>query len=702
MRDIVGKFKRAIRKPPKVLVARLVAELRAETEVFAVPLKRKLPLSKILSRTGCASIEELWTSLGAIPYFTNTQSVDLKEYNRYFPGDSDRIIMLAKKAIDHKVNLLGTGEIYLGDPIAWNVDFKVGKSWQNQFYRRIDYLNVREPSDVKIPWEISRLQWAIPLGQAYLLTGEEHYALKIREIITSWCRANPYGGSINWTCTMEVALRIFSLTWFFHVFKASDAWSDSEFRILFLKTLYLHCEFTELHIERNNINGNHFTADAAAMVVAGIFWGVKSSNWIANRWLNNGWQDLLTEIEIQVSEDGCDYEASVAYHRLVAELFLFAAIYRKKNDFSLSEVYSQRLAAMGEFTRAYMPSNGLAPLLGDADDARVLPFGGQNLGDHRYLPDLICQELFGDSEFKVQNCTENFWINRQYSSDADNYSILSSKSFPKGGYYIIRDQDSHIFIDCAPVGLADTGGHGHNDALSFEAVLRGKKIFSDSGAFVYTASYQERNLFRSTAYHNIPKLNDLEINRFVRDDYLWNFHNDARPRCLDWQVSSSSALFIGEHYGYAQPHGLISRRMIEFDFQREIFLLVDYFTNIGQDFEQKSSAIEITYQLILDPEVKVTMVSNNCCNLQVSNQLFAVKWCPQDQLRFNVEPARISPSYGLVQSSTKLVWRAAMHKQELSKMKFLIMVLSNLDLEVNFDEYSAAALLRLSKALNRN
>ncbi|MCX8500457.1 MAG: hypothetical protein ORO03_02000 [Alphaproteobacteria bacterium] len=128
--------------------------MRAETEVLVVPLKRKIKISKILSNTGCASVEELWTSLGKIRYFANTQPVDLDDYNQYFPGDSSRIMNLAKKAMNHKVNLLGTGDIYLGDPIAWNIDFKVAKSWQNQFYRRIDYLNVGEPSDVKIHWVV--------------------------------------------------------------------------------------------------------------------------------------------------------------------------------------------------------------------------------------------------------------------------------------------------------------------------------------------------------------------------------------------------------------------------------------------------------------------------------------------------------------------------------------------------------------------
>ena len=44
---------------------------------------------------------------------------------------------------------------------------------------------------------------------------------------------------------------------------------------------------------------------------------------------------------------------------------------------------------MARFTQAYTRPDGTTPLLGDADDARTLPFGGQAVGDHRYLAGLV-------------------------------------------------------------------------------------------------------------------------------------------------------------------------------------------------------------------------------------------------------------------------------------------------------------------------
>ena len=75
-----------------------------------------------------------------------------------------------------------------------------------------------------------------------------------------------------------------------------------------------------------DINGNHYTADLAGLVMAGHFFGDFGD---AQRWRDVGWSGLQDEIVRQVFSDGVDFEASSAYHRLVFELFLWPALYRQ-------------------------------------------------------------------------------------------------------------------------------------------------------------------------------------------------------------------------------------------------------------------------------------------------------------------------------------------------------------------------------------
>ncbi len=140
------------------------------------------------------------------------------------------------------------------------------------------------------------------------MSGDERYALAVEEVLEDWMASNPYAHSVNWACTMEVAMRILSWTWFFHVFCGSAAWADEPFRARFLRTLFLHGEFTERYLEQSDINGNHFTADAAALVFAGLFFGQGAA---PRRWSEAGWRHLCRELPRQVLADGVDFEASV-------------------------------------------------------------------------------------------------------------------------------------------------------------------------------------------------------------------------------------------------------------------------------------------------------------------------------------------------------------------------------------------------------
>jgi hypothetical protein len=352
---------------------------------------------------------------------------------------------------------------------------------------------------------------------------------------------------------MEVALRILSWSWLFPAFHASRAWSDVAFRERFLCALYLHGDFTERHIERSDVNGNHFTADAAGMVFAGLFFGRGSD---AARWHACGWSHLCDELPRQVFPDGVDFEASVGYHRLVAELFLLPALYRRACGLEVPDGYAQRLQAMARFTAAYSRPDGGSPLWGDADDARALPLGRQALTDHRYLVGLA-GAAFDVAELRDASGGprgEAFWLLGPVAAASLPASDTpprppGSSAFADGGFYVMRNATDHVFVDCGPVGLAGRGGHGHNDCLAFEAALDGVLLVSDCGLFVYSASFAERNNFRSTAYHNTPSIDGQEINR-IDPKLLWMLANDAEPRVLSFERGRERGPLHG------LPHGV--------------------------------------------------------------------------------------------------------------------------------------------------
>lgn len=657
--QILSRLKRLATKSPGYIVRRLSQEARMEMERVLAPAFARSITGKRLARwAGHDSVDAFWQDLAARPYPTHHLGFDRAEYDRAFPGSSARIFAAAERAMAHQVDLLGTGPIHLGDQIDWLKDFKTGDRWPVAFCRSIDYVNKDRASDVKVPWEISRLHWLLPVGQAYVLSGgDERYAQAARDVLESWIVANPYGYSVNWSCTMEPALRLQTWTWFFHMFAKSRAWSDERFRSEFLASLYLHGAFTEIHIERASINGNHLTADAAGLVFAGLFFKGTGK---ADRWAAEGWRTLSEEIVKQVYVDGVDFEASVPYHRLVTELFVTPARYRKVLGLSLDEAYRDRLKAMGAFVAAYSRPDGTSPHWGDADDGRGLPLGTQGLDDHRYLCALLGDTLDDDAmiDLSPPASDEIAWHGARQSTSG--HMPLKSRQFRQGGIYVLADGNSHVFIDCGPVGLAGLGGHGHNDALSFEAWLDGQLLVTDPGSYVYTADFDARNLFRSTASHNTPQVDGQEINRLHAPDNLWNLHEDAKAEALDFSSDTASSTFVGRHHGYERLSDPVTvLRSMTLTHSSAELLIDDQFHCKGKH--------DISMPLHLDGGVSVK-ADRHSYLLKKNGVQFRLGWTG-DHWSTRVEDCLLSPSYGVAWPSQRIVWTKAINGADQLSIK---------------------------------
>jgi len=645
---------RAFRKPPRILARRLADEAKGSLERFLAPRRaRGLGERRLLGALGELRTADLWCRLAEQPYPFPAAAVVSRLHEEACPGDAARVVAAAERALLHRVDLFGSGPIDLGPRIDWSRDFKTGISWPPRSMRDIPLVNRDDPSDVKVPWELSRLQWLLPAGQAYLSTGDERYAAEVRSVLEDWIGANPYSASVNWTIAMEAALRILTWTWFFHVFHRARAWANPGFRSRFLRSLYLHGDFTERHLEYSDVNGNHCTADAAGLVFAGLFFGRGKD---PERWQERGWSILCRELPRQVYADGVDFEASVAYHRLVLELFLLPALYREACGLDVPAAYRERIIEMARFSAAYSRPEGTVPLWGDADDGRALPLGGQDLNDHRYLaglvgaawdvPDLL--EAFGG------NRSEVFWLlGREAAARLPDTPTPprppGSRAFPEGGFFVMRNELDHVFIDCGPIGLAGRGGHGHNDCLSFEAVLMGVPLVSDCGAYVYTADFAERNRFRSTASHNTPVVDGQEMNG-LRPELLWVLEYDARPELRRFETGEDADTFCGAHAGYGRLVSPVTPvRTIVLDHQNHRLLVRDAFEGEGvHRFE---------VPLHLAPGVEAREKGAGRLSLTAPGRRFRLGWEPVAEWSVEIGRGRVSPRYGVAVPVTRLVFR---------------------------------------------
>ncbi|MFQ5904406.1 MAG: heparinase II/III family protein, partial [Candidatus Binatia bacterium] len=415
-----------------------------------------------------------------------------------FPNSIGSAVKRADAICDHVFDFLGSGKVALGEKIDWHRDFKSGCRWPRRYYRDIRIVNLNDDSDIKVPWELSRFQHLITLGQAYWYTSDEKYAREFRNQLTDWISQNPPMLGVNWACTMDVAIRVVNWTWAYAYFKRSPSLTR-DFKVELLKTLLSHGRFIAQNLEYGEtwqdgtplrVNSNHYLSDLVGLVYLGIMLPEFKE---AKEWLQTGLEELCREMELQVYPDGVDYEASVSYHRLVTELFTSAFLLCRKNGIAVPSKLWERLEKMFEFILYYTKPDGTAPQIGDADDGRLHPLSDTLPDDHRYLL-TIGAALFKRGDMKAASGLfheEALWLLgpeglKQFHAIPEASTPLSSKAFPQGGFYIMRHHDHYLICDVGDVGIRGRGGHGHNDTLSFELFAFDKTFIVDPGTYIYS------------------------------------------------------------------------------------------------------------------------------------------------------------------------------------------------------------------------
>jgi hypothetical protein len=139
------------------------------------------------------------------------------EHHRYSARDAPsldpvRRVNLANRFAARRLRRLIEGEYR---PIHWHVDFKSGYRWSKRtWYRRVPYGHL-PGVDIKVPWELSRMQHLPILAWAHALAmaGEggflppDAYRLEFRNQILDFMSTNPPRFGVNWASTMDVAIR---------------------------------------------------------------------------------------------------------------------------------------------------------------------------------------------------------------------------------------------------------------------------------------------------------------------------------------------------------------------------------------------------------------------------------------------------------------------------------------------------------------
>src|SRR3989442_4023732 len=134
-----------------------------------------------------------------VPYY-NPDLRTLSQHSRAL------IVAFADEIRAGRYPFLGYGTAELGTRPKWNLDFVSGAEWS--YVRRESRKCIRhDGSDVKVPYQLSRLQFLPVLGKANVLNGDDSYRRTAKDLLSHWIESNPAPVGVNWTVAMEAGLR---------------------------------------------------------------------------------------------------------------------------------------------------------------------------------------------------------------------------------------------------------------------------------------------------------------------------------------------------------------------------------------------------------------------------------------------------------------------------------------------------------------
>jgi hypothetical protein len=568
------------------------------------------------------------------------------------PGLVESHVEAAERVLAHRFDLLGSGpyvpavdgELVGATPgykrIDWFRDPVRAVSFRSDVpYKEWKLFEMRpENADVKFPWELGRCQHFAVLGQAFLLTGEDRFAVEIIDEIEDFTAANPVGIGVNWTCTMDVALRAANWALGLALIKNCRAIDDARFHRAY-RSLYAHGEFIFANFENTyEVTSNHYLSNVVGLhFLAAEFGGLKA----AAGWDAYCRKSLEEEIVVQILPDGADFESSVPYHRLVSELFLGCWRLAQLQGRPLSQAYRGRLADMVDYLAGVQRPDGLMPVFGDADDGRLhifTDYGSWNPQDGRHIfapASATLEEDRWQGLGGAKGAWEAAWwgfggIDPAPASPADHVRL-----FPEAGAFVAREAGNYLLVTNSIVGTKGFGNHKHNEQLSFEYHFDGTPFVVDPGSYVYTSDFAARNLFRSTAYHSTLEIDGVEQNEF-NPEWLFRMFEKAEAEHTGHGQDGAVAWYEGLHHGYERLEpGVTHRRRFEFDTNSGRLLIRDTLSGAGSH--------DLRWHFHLAPGV---MVKQGDGAIELQSGRHRVTLRHPAGLVVEVSEAWYSPSYG--------------------------------------------------------
>lgn len=458
----------------------------------------------------------------------------------------------------------------------------------------IEFKNTDDIGDIRYTWEINRHQYMPHLASLYIKTKDKKYFRQLEGAFEDWIKNNMFLKGVNWSSSMEIALRAYQWLIVLHILK--DEQSDS-FKVKVSRCILASIDYVMNNLSLYSSANNHLILEAAISSIIGLcFKDVYNQNWF-----EEGYSILKKEVKNQFHEDGVNKEQALHYQGFVTDMMLQYNSIVKKLEYAPIE--EDLISKSVEFM--YMLNSKINYVdFGDSDDAKILTISSKKYNYYDYI--LSFASLYYKKDFsKNYKLYPEIYLflnedYRQLQKVNQNYFNV----FSRGGYSIINYKRDTLLFDFGEIGFGNLAAHGHADALMVNYYRNNNPIFIDSGTYIYNIESKRRNYYRSTEAHNTlcyANKNQSEI----KGPFLWG--KKSSSKLLNQCEYEDKIIIEAENDGYS-PN--IHKRRIIYNKLNKDIEIYDYF--------QKEAELNFT----LDNQIEVEKIHDNILKLRNKEDIF--------------------------------------------------------------------------------
>jgi hypothetical protein len=516
----------------------------------------------------------------------------------------------------------------------WNMDYESGVTYPLMYFGDIKYIVNDDKTDVKNVWELSRLHHLVIISKAYAITSDEKYYSYFKKSINSWLEANPNGRSVNWTCNMEVSVRVTNIIICYELLKEKLS-KDRDFEIVLKSTIYYHNKHIAANLENySDLRNNHYLSNLMGLLISSKFLENKDSKKY-KKYQRFSRIEIQMEMDKQIYDDGVTYEISTSYQKLVYEILLFSIILGQSEDNKFENKYINRLHDMFVFLKSVSNLDGTIPLFGDNDSGSILVFNDYFNEKRTNLPSLInLSEYFFNPRSEIKDDTTLYL---GCKSEIQYKKTELKESYQSSGYYILKKNSFKMVLLCGPLSMKGQGGHSHNDQLSFILNVNNIPVFIDPGTITYTGNSELRNYSRRTSSHNTVQIEEEEQNIIGSD--LFALKERTYSKC----ISYSGDTFSGVHHGFKNRYNSSHKRTVNLEHNK--ITIVDSLTN-----NEQVNYIVAKLNLVLSRDVKIVESDGLVClEFEEYKLITNLKYGS-----YSIEDVLVSERYGHFHKSKKI------------------------------------------------